>query len=308
LKLQWHGVSHGKVFTITHKRWKRLLWAYGLVSPAALWLAAVVFYPTLQAVFVGFTDLNLLDPSSGRWVGWNNFVVLWHDPLFWLALKHSLWLTLLAVPLEFWIGMLLALALRRPLPGILTVRAVLLSGWISSTVAQVIMFKTLLRPDGGLFSQWLNSVGLGMWVRNWFADPQFSLGTVVVLHVWRNAPFFGIGLLAVMLTLPKNLYEVARMDGASAWAQFIHITLPQLRLIATALVLGHVVFTLTDYTLVAVATGGGPLHATEIVPTYLYRQAWSLHELGMASATGTVLLGLLALFATLYVRHMWRHP
>lgn len=283
-------------------KWKRALWAYGLMLPAGVWVFALVFVPLLRALVDGFTNLNLLRPNAVHWVWFDNYLTLWHDPLFWTALKHSLLLTAWAVPLELGFGLLIALALRQPLPKIGLFRATLLFGWVISIVAQVIFFKTLFNPHGGWISQWLQAAGLGSWERNWFQDPQVSFAMVVLLHVWRNAPFFGIGMLPVLLAIPKTLYESAHLDGASSMKQFYYVTLPHLRWIVVALVLGHIVFTFSDYTIVAVSTGGGPIYATEVIPTYLYKQAWSQHELGLAAATGTVMFFLLAAFSVVYIR------
>jgi len=292
--------------TLAPLRRRRWLLAYVLALPALFWLGGFVFYPTLRAVWDGFTSLHLLRPGETEWVGLANYRRLWSDPLFWLSFKHSALLTALAVPLEFVLGLLLALGLKQPLPGMRLFRALVLVGWVTSIVAQVALFQWLFDPAHGPVAQALRALGLGGWVRNWFNDPDTAFGMIVLLHVWRNAPFFALGFLTAMLAVPRELYEAARLDGAAAWARLRHVTLPQLRWIASALVLSHVAFTFTDYTMVAVATGGGPLHATEVVSTYLYKQAWSGHELGLASATGTVMLATLSLFSALYVRQQWR--
>ena len=283
--------------------WKRTLWAYGLLLPAGVWVLVLMFYPLARAIVDSFTNLNLLKPDALRWIGFDNYVTLWNDPLFWSALKHSLLLTAWAVPLELGIGLMIALALKQPLPKIGFFRATILFGWVISIVAQVIFFKTLVNPHTGWISQWLQLAGLAGWERNWFQDPQVSFAMVVLLHVWRNAPFFGISILPVLLAIPKALYESAYLDGATPLKQFCYVTLPQIRWIVVALVLGHIVFTFSDYTMVAVSTGGGPVYATEVIPTYLYKQAWSYHELGLAAATGTVMFLLLVVFAIVYIRH-----
>lgn len=287
-------------------RWKRLGWGYGLALPLLLWLGGGVFWPTLRGIYDGFTDLHLLRGDQVRWVGLANYARLWQDPLFWRALGHSFALTGLAVPLELGLGLLLALGLRRPLRGLGLIRALLLVGWVSSTVAQVMAFQWTFAPGQGPLAQLLRALGREGWMRNWFADPQTAFGMVVLLHVWRNAPFFGVGLFTALLSAPRELYEAACLDGASAWQQFRAVTVPHLRWMATALVLGHVVFTFTDYTLVAVSTGGGPLGASEVLPTYLYRQAWTDLTLGQAAATGTVMFAWLALLAGLAVWHQGR--
>ncbi len=287
-------------------RRRRWLLAYALALPALLWLGGFVFYPTLRAVWDGFTTLHLLRPGETGWIGLENYRRLFEDPLFWLSFEHSILLTALTVPLEFALGLLLSLGLKQPLPGMRAFRALVLVGWVTSIVAQVAMFQWLFDPTDGLVAHGLHALGLGSWVRNWFNDPDTAFAMIVLLHVWRNAPFFAVGFLTAMLAVPRELYEAARLDGATAWARLRHVTLPHLRLIAAALVLGHVAFTFTDYTMVAVATGGAPVHATEVVPTYLYEQAWSGHELGLASATGTVMLATLSLFSALYARQQWK--
>lgn len=286
--------------------WKRAAWAYVLLLPALTWLAAMVLVPSLKAVLDSFTNLSIGQTGSPQWTGLDNFVQLWRDPKFWSALQHSLVLTALAVPLEVVLGLGVGLALRRPLPGIAACRALLLVGWVISTVSQVIIFERVFGPGDGHVNQWLRAMGLSGWARNWFQDPQFAFGMVVGLHVWRNAPFFAVNLLAGMLAIPKGLYESARLDGASAWKLLLHVTLPQLRWIILTLVVGHVIFTFTDYTLVAVSTGGGPVDVTEVLPLYLYNLAWEHHQLGQASAVGLVMFSVLVLFTLVLIRLQWR--
>lgn len=278
--------------------------AYGLLLPALIWMALMLFFPSLKAILDSFSDLGLT--GQGGAVGLGNYVRLWQDPKFWGSLLRSLQLTGLAVLLEAALGLGLALVLRQPLRGMAVCRGLLLVGWVISTVSQVILFEQLFDPNDGYVNLGLQAMGLGAWRRNWFADPQLAFGMVVMLHVWRNTPFFAINFLAGMLAIPKEFCEAARLDGAGSWKLLLHVTLPQLRWIGLTLVFGHLVFTFTDYTLVKVSTGGGSLDTTEVLPLYLYNQAWNYHDVGVASALGVVMLAILFACTALLMRNQWK--
>jgi len=283
---------------------RRILTRYGLgyllLLPACLVVFVFILYPIVQALTYSLCTVDFTKKPKGleltcTFTGLENYTRLWQDPEFLRALGHSLSLVALAVPLEFALGMGLALLLNQRLRFVPTLRKLALVGWVIPIASQVGLFRWMLAPDDGAVNVWLKQIGLGGdW--NWFGEPATAFGMIVLMHVWRNAPFFGLTLLAGMQAIPQELYDAARIDGAGARERFVYITLPYLRRLATIMIVGHVAFTLNDYEFVALSTRGGPAGATEILPTYLNVQVWTDYDWGYASAVGAVMLGLILLF------------
>jgi multiple sugar transport system permease protein len=165
--------------------------------------------------------------------------------------------------------------------------------WVLPIIASVVMFRFLTLPSYGLINILLRDVGLGHLARNWFGDEKFAFPLVLIMHLWRNVPFYSIAFMAAMQAIPVDLYEAARIDGAGDWRQFWFVTLPNLRYIILVMVVLHVTFTFNNFDFVFLSTGGGPVNATEVLPTYIYKQAWNGYALGYASAGGAVMLVIL---------------
>ena len=128
-----------------------------------------------------------------------------------------------------------------------------------------------------------------------------ALAFIMVLHLWRNVPFYGVAFLAGLKAIPKNLYHSAEIDGANEWSKFWHITLPGLRNMIVVMVTIHVLWTFNNFDFVYLATGGGPVNATDVLPVYVYRQCWSSYTLGYGASIGTVMLVILMIYFVVYI-------
>jgi multiple sugar transport system permease protein len=268
---------------------------YALLAPAICIILGLNLYPTISGIFTSFTDQSLLNPNTWRVIGWQNYQRLLTDPLFRISFLHSVVLTFSAVILQVILGLGMAHLLVRKVPGIHWFRSVAMVTWVLPIITAVVIFRFLTLPNIGLINLILTEFGLGSLTRNWFGDPTFAFLLVLVMHLWRNVPFYGIAFMAAMQAIPADLYEAATIDGASSWHRFWHITLPNLRYIILVMVVLHVTFTLNNFDFVYLSTGGGPVDATEVLATYIYKQAWSGYMLGYASAGGVIMLVTLVL-------------
>jgi multiple sugar transport system permease protein len=276
---------------------------YALLAPAVCVILGLNLYPTLSGIFTSFTDQSLLNPNVWRAIGWQNYQRLLADPVFRVSFVHSLVLTFSAVVLQVILGLGMAHLLVRKVPGIQWFRSVAMVTWVLPIITAVVIFRFLTLPNIGLINLLLTAFGLGSFTRNWFGDPAFAFLLILLMHLWRNVPFYGIAFMAAMQAIPQDLYEAATIDGASPWKRFWHITLPNLRYIILVMVVLHVTFTLNNFDFVYLSTGGGPVDATEVLATYIYKQAWSGYMLGYASAGGVIMLTLLV-FLVLLSRKM----
>jgi multiple sugar transport system permease protein len=272
---------------------------YALLAPAICIILGLNLYPTISGIFTSFTDQSLLNPNAWRAVGWQNYQRLLTDPLFRISFLHSVLLTFSAVILQVILGLGMAHLLVRKVPGIHWFRSVAMVTWVLPIITAVVIFRFLTLPNIGLINLILTAFGFGSLTRNWFGDPTFAFLLILVMHLWRNVPFYGIAFMAAMQAIPSDLYEAATIDGASSWNRFWHITLPNLRYIILVMVVLHVTFTLNNFDFVYLSTGGGPVDATEVLATYIYKQAWSGYMLGYASAGGVIMLVTLVLLVIL---------
>jgi multiple sugar transport system permease protein len=282
ISMRWADVRHAA-------------FGYGLLAPAICVILGLNLYPTLSGIFTSFTDQSLLNPNTWQGVGWQNYQRLLTDPVFRISFLHSLVLTFSAVVLQVILGLGMAHLLIRKVPGIQWFRSVAMVTWVLPIITAVVMFRFLTLPNVGLVNILLAGFGFSSLTRNWFGDPAFAFLLILAMHLWRNVPFYGIAFMAAIQAIPQDLYEAATIDGASSWKRFWHITLPNLRYIILVMVVLHVTFTLNNFDFVYLSTGGGPVDATEVLATYIYKQAWSGYVLGYASAGGVIMLVTLVL-------------
>jgi len=185
-------------------------------------------------------------------------------------------------------------------PGIKIFRSLTLTSWVLPIVVTVIIFKWTLQPNYGGFNVILSEY-LGLSARYWLGSQQWALATLIFMHVWRNAPFFAIALLAGIQTIPESLYEAAKMDGANMFERFFYVTLPNLSYISMIMIVLHVIWTFNNFDMVYLSTGGGPVRATEVLPTFAYKQAFQEYAMGYGASIGVVMMLLMAIFTIVYI-------
>jgi multiple sugar transport system permease protein len=272
-----------------------------LLLPTLAIMALFTVYPLLDSLRMAFTNENLLKDTS-KFVGLGNFVRLLSDDVFWISLRHSIVLTAVVVFLQFVFGLILAWAMNQDLPGMSVFKSVIMASWVIPVAATVIMFKFMAQPDIGLINIVLRSIGFEKLNRYWFGDPDVAFSFIILLHLWRNVPFYGIAFLAAMQAVPRSYYEAAEIDGANAWDKFRFITLPGIRSMIVVMVTIHVLWTFNNFDFVFLATGGGPVNATDVLPVYVYRQSWNSYTVGYAASIGTVMLILLMIYFVIYIK------
>ena len=264
-------------------------------------MAVFTLYPMVDGLRMAFTNQNVLRHTY-QYVGLANFVRLWSDDVFWISLRQSIILTVAVVVLQFILGLVLAWAMSQDLPGMSLFKSIIMASWVIPVAATVIMFKFMAQPDIGLINIFFRSIGLDQLNRYWFGDPDVAFPFIMLLHLWRNVPFYGIAFLAAMQAIPQSYYEGAEIDGANAWARFRYITLPGIRGMIIVMVTIHVLWTFNNFDFVFLATGGGPINATDVLPVYVYRQSWTSYTIGYAASMGIVMLAILLIYFIIYIR------
>lgn len=271
-----------------------------LLAPALLIMAVFTLYPMLDGVRMSFTNANILRKTND-FIGLDNYVRMASDEVFWLSLRHSLVLTVVVVLLQLIFGLVLASAMNQNLPGMGIFKSIIMASWVIPVAATVTMFKFMAQPDIGLYNIIFRLLGLDL-NRYWLGDPDVAFAFIVMLHLWRNVPFYGVAFLAAMQAIPKSYYEAAEIDGASALRRFFNITLPGIRNMVVVMVTIHVLWTFNNFDFVFLSTGGGPINRTDVLPVYVYRQSWNSYTIGYAAAMGVIMLLILMVYFVVYIR------
>jgi multiple sugar transport system permease protein len=270
------------------------------VAPAALTLAALALYPGLWVLWL---SLQQRIPIFGiaRFVGVDHYAFLAGDPRFWNAARVTLVFTGASVALELVLGLGVALALQRQRVGRRLALSLLLLAWALPSVVTAKLFEWLYHPSAGLVN-----VLLGGRAFNWLGDPALALPGLILADVWRTMPFVALLCYARLLTIPPEVYEAARVDGAGRLATLTSVTLPLLRSILLVALLFRTLDALRAFDLMYVLTGGGPANTTETLTVYAYRSLFQTLQLGFGAAIGVVIFALVMAIAAGYLRALRR--
>jgi len=230
-------------------------------------------------------------------VGLDNFVTLAHDPLVWVSVRNTLLYTL-HVPVAMAIALTIALLLRRRGNGTTLGRLVFFLPYASSVVAVALVWQWLYHPEFGLFN-WV-ARSLGWEPVDWLGDPSTALLAVMIVSVWLQVGYQMLLFLAGLQAIPQDYIDAARVDGANAWQRFWRVTFPLLRPVTLFVLVTGIIASFQVFTLVYILTGGGPLHATDMIVFRIYQMAWEFLQFGGASALSLVLFVLL--FAATWIQ------
>lgn len=271
----------------------------GLIAPAQAMIFAVIVVPSAWLVW-----LSLNASSFGmetRFVGLANYAHILTDPFFWRALWNTALLVLVVVHVELLLGLGMALLFAHGLPFRRLLLAIVLAPYAVSEVAAVVMWRYLFDPEVGHVAYLLQALGLP--TLEWAVVPAHGLAMVSLLSVWLHLPFTFMILYAARLALPIELYEAARIDGASPWATFRRVTLPLMLPAMLIAALFRLIFAFRLFGEVWLLTEGGPARTTEVVAVYLYLEAFRYNAFGAAAATGWLMVAASLLLAAPY---LWR--
>ena len=250
--------------------------------PAGVLLLLFLTYPLGLGTWLGFTDTKVGRP--GVWIGLENYQFLWGDEVTRLALFNTLFYTVVASVLKFFLGLWLAILLNERIPFKSFFRAAILLPYIVPTALSAIAFWWMFDSQFSVISWVLTRMGLIHEYIDFLGDPWNARWSVIAANVWRGVPFVAITLLAGLQTISPSLYEAAAIDGATGWHRFRYVTLPLLTPIIAVVMTFSVLFTFTDFQLIYVITRGGPLNATHLMATLSFQRAISGGALGEGAA------------------------
>ena len=259
--------------------------------PLAALLVVFLAYPLGLGTWLGFTDQRIGRP--GVFIGWENYVSLFDDSVFWLSVFNTVFYTVVASVFKFGLGLWLALILNNRVPFQALIRAIVLLPWIVPTVLSAIAFWWIYDSQFSIISWTLVKLGLIDQFIDFLGEKWWARTSVIIANVWRGIPFVAISLLAGLQTISPSLYEAAVLDGATPWQRFRYVTFPQLTPIIAVVMTFSVIFTFSDFQLIYVLTRGGPLNSTHLMATLAFQRAIPGGNLGEGAALATAMIPIL---------------
>jgi multiple sugar transport system permease protein len=288
-----------------HAWWEQEhIFGYGLILPAFALIACLVAYPFGMAVYFSLSDYWVGSP--GQFVGLGNYREILGNEVFRQTVQNSFLFTALALTGKTVLGVWLALLLARNLRGKRLLRGAVLLPWVIPTALSTLgwwwMFDSLYSVVN-----W-TAIRLGLVTApgpNWLGMPNYAMAAVIIVNIWRGLPFFAITVLAGLVSIPREYYEAAEVDGASSFGRFWFVTLPLLKPVLAVVILFSTIFTFNDFNIVYVLTRGGPVNTTHLFATYAYQIGLQGGNLGQGAAISLFMLptlGLVVFFQLRYIR------
>jgi ABC-type sugar transport system permease subunit len=279
----------------------RLAWAF--VLPTLGTIVLIALFPLVRTVWESLHVHDLRMPWRGTpFVGFRNYLEVAGDSRFWGAMLHTGLFTVASVALELVLGLVLALALNRAYRGRGLVRVAVLLPWAIPTVVSALLWRFMFDSEAGI----ANAVMMGLGVMNepfvWFIHSAAAWVPIVLADVWKMTPFVALLLLAGLQNIDRSLYEAARIDGAGAWRQFTHVTLPLLKPAILVALIFRTMDAFRVFDLIYVLTGGGPGTATEPIALYTFNALLQNLRFGYGSALSVTVFLVTFGLAMFYIR------
>jgi len=282
------------------RRLGRQLSGFLFVAPAFLWLLMILLIPFLLSIY-----LSLTNSTAGTWgtfIGLENYRNLLGSQIFRRTFLNSLVFTAASIGLKTTIGTALALLLNQKLRGRKFFRGATLLPWIAPASLSTLAWLWIFNPVFGVANQSLKGLGLIRADVPWLSQPTLAMLCVILVNTWRGTPFFVITVLAGLSSVPQQLYEAAKVDGAGTWIRFLHVTLPLIQPILIIVVLFSTIMTFSDFQIVYILTNGGPANSTHLFATLAYQVGMTGGNTGGGATILLFMFPFLALLIYLQLR------
>ncbi len=273
-------------------------WAFIFLAPNLIGFLAFLLIPVVASFGLSFVEWDLLSPM--KWVGFKNYIGLFHDQVFLRVLWNTVYYTLGTVPVGIALSLLLAIALNKKLRGMKIYRALYFLPVISSYVAVAVVWQWLYNAEFGLLNYLLSLIGIRG--PSWLSSTKWAMPAVMVTSIWKQLGFNMLLFLAGLQGIPSTYYEAAEIDGAGKWTQFSRITVPLLSSTTFFVVVMSIINSFQVFDQVFIMTEGGPARSTSVLVHYLYQNAFEYFKMGNASAIAYILFFLVFLITMLQMK------
>jgi ABC-type sugar transport system permease subunit len=261
-----------------------------------------MLYPVADAIRMSVYYVNPLMPDANRFSGLANFEFIIADRLFWSSFYNAVYWTFFSVVLQTIFGVGLGLMLHRALVGVSFFRGILLFPYIVPTVVIALCWQWMLNPEIGIVNHSLKEAGIISENVYWLSSPGMAMWSTIMLNVWKYTPFVTICVLARLQTIPLELYDAAKIDGAGTIRRFFDITLPQLAEVLAVVVVFRTIWTFNKFEEIYLLTRGGPGTSTFNLAIYSFEQSIANLKMGVGAATGVVMMFILFAGSLIYLK------
>lgn len=273
---------------------------WGFMTPAALLLVATLAYPIGYTIYISFAEINLGTFTPDEWVGWDNYLTVLEDDRFWDSLAVTGIYLIFALPLQMVLGFGIAFLINAEWRGRSAVRAAFIIPMVVAPVIAGGIWRMLLDPLWGVANYIIGTVGLAP--IDWLGDPFWAMFTVILIDTWRWTPFITLIASAALLSLPRDVFEAAAIDGANWWTTLWRITLPLLVPVIAATFVVRWLGAVKMFDIALAATHGGPGRATTVVNLFIYEEAFRGLKFAESAAMSLIILVATMILTAIFLR------
>ena len=284
-----------------NKTGKKSWIAYLYILPMIVLSFVLVYYCIIDTVVVSFTDWDGMTDVF-HFVALKNYIKMFKDHVFWTSVVNNLIFFVGTVFIQALLGFVLAVLLKKKLPGSNVFKAIYFMPIAMATSIITAIFRIIMDPTNGALNQFLRAIHLNGFAVNWLGDPKIALVSVIIVNIFQWMGFTMITYYAGLMSLPDDVYEAAKIDGAGFWRTTFSVTLPMLKGTTNVLIILGIVGSLKTFDIVKLLTGGGPGRSTTVMNTYLYEKAFKDFNAGGAASIGVAILIIAMVMSFLQVK------
>lgn len=284
-----------------NKTGKKSWIAYLYILPMIVLSFVLVYYCIIDTVVVSFTDWDGMTDVF-HFVALKNYIKMFKNHVFWTSVVNNLIFFVGTVFIQALLGFVLAVLLKKKLPGSNVFKAIYFMPIAMATSIITAIFRIIMDPTNGALNQFLRAIHLNGFAVNWLGDPKIALVSVIIVNIFQWMGFSMITYYAGLMSLPDDVYEAAKIDGAGFWRTTFSVTLPMLKGTTNVLIILGIVGSLKTFDIVKLLTGGGPGRSTTVMNTYLYEKAFKDFNAGGAASIGVAILIIAMVMSFLQVK------
>jgi multiple sugar transport system permease protein len=296
------------VRSVSRRRRKEVLSAYLFIAPGFALFALVILYPIVRAFQISLYHWAITPGIPSEWVGFGNYSHAFHDPIFWRGLVNTAFYMAVTVPAQIVLGLAVAALLDARMPARALFRTLFYLPVVTSWVVVSLLFRYLFITDGGLINWTLHdATHVTSHNIDWLGERWTAMTAIAILGIWKGIGWSMVIFLAALQGVPQELKEAAAVDGAKAWSRFRAVSLPAIRPVVAFVTVLLVIGGFNVFISVFLMTNGGPLDETQVLLTYMYRQAFSFLDFGYGSAISFTLTLIVFVLSIAQLR-LFRRP
>jgi len=277
------------------------LFGYLLILPILIWISVTLFYPLLRAIYESFLNIEFLG-ERGRFIGWENYARILEDIEFRLSFIRTLIWSGANVLLQIILAFFTALVLDLEFKGQKFIRTWILLPWVIPVIVLAMIFRWMLDPSLGVVNYVLQKTNIISSPIPFLGSVDWVMITTILVNTWRWFPFYAVMILAALQIIPIQLYEAAKIDGASFFQQFCYITLPYIMPVLVTVILICSLWAVNVFDMIWLLTRGGPGNVTQTLPIFIYQKGFQEYRLSQAATAAVFMFIFLLIYGTIYLR------